>query len=380
MVAVGDQTRTVVNISANGTLLAAAIVFVIWRLLVWRRHGVRPLREIVVVLLFLYCLVLVSVTFFPMRIVLYDWYGSANLIPLASITQLIRETAPQTAIDNIAGNVVLFMPFGFLLPVLYSKAATFGGIAWRAAVVSVAIELLQVFTRARATDVDDIILNTAGALIGFAVFRLLAWITGRRGATLLDRIRSDRESEPLRDARWPVGLSLLAAVPMVAIPFVQSTIGEGADGILADAVQRAEGGTVVHRGEVENHTFVLVEEGEMISVVEYEEVFPGRFTWVGGAAPIESSGSIYSWSLPAINPSVGEDPLVVLFGRNDVGALSVEVVGNGIDVILDLPDSRFFVVGSPFPFESAADVIDDFEFEFRASDGRLVTEEFRSAR
>ena len=71
---------------------------------------------------------------------------------------------------NILGNIVMFMPFGFFPPLLWDtsgkKTVALGFC------VSLLIELTQLFLP-RSTDVDDLILNTAGTALGFIFFRLV---------------------------------------------------------------------------------------------------------------------------------------------------------------------------------------------------------------
>ena len=121
----------------------------------------RPVREAGIVALAAWGLLLVAVTFFPLVIIFYDWAGTSNFVPFASISQLLRETSRETAITNIGGNLVLLAPFGFLMPLLFTRMRSLWATTWRAAVVSVAIEVGQSVTGARASDVDDVILNTA---------------------------------------------------------------------------------------------------------------------------------------------------------------------------------------------------------------------------
>ena len=87
---------------------------------------------------------------------------------------------------NIIGNVVLFVPFGFLFSLIYSK----GGLKhqkktlWVTLLVSILlcllIELLQLVTKVGVFDVDDIIMNTTGTLIGYIVFRVSLSFSRRR--------------------------------------------------------------------------------------------------------------------------------------------------------------------------------------------------------
>ena len=74
------------------------------------------------------------------------------------------------AVVNLAGNVVMFVPLGVLLPALWRSLRRL--IRFLPAVVGVilAVELLQLVTRLGACDVDDFILNLAGALLGYLVW------------------------------------------------------------------------------------------------------------------------------------------------------------------------------------------------------------------
>jgi len=74
------------------------------------------------------------------------------------------------AVVNLAGNVVMFVPLGVLLPALWRSLRRL--IRFLPAVVGVilAVELLQLVTRLGTCDVDDFILNLAGALLGYLVW------------------------------------------------------------------------------------------------------------------------------------------------------------------------------------------------------------------
>ncbi|WP_268762198.1 VanZ family protein [Bacillus sinesaloumensis] len=78
---------------------------------------------------------------------------------------------------NMAGNIGVFIPFGIILPVLFPRLTNF----FRFIVVFIigitSLEVLQLFSMLGSFDVDDIILNTIGAVIGFI---LLFVIRGRK--------------------------------------------------------------------------------------------------------------------------------------------------------------------------------------------------------
>lgn len=66
-------------------------------------------------------------------------------------------------------NILLFMPVGFLLPVLWTKFERLSLTVIAGALFSLFIEVSQLFCY-RATDIDDLIMNTLGALLGFYIY------------------------------------------------------------------------------------------------------------------------------------------------------------------------------------------------------------------
>jgi len=78
----------------------------------------------------------------------------------------------QTVIVNLVGNVAAFMPLGVILPILNTKNARFFRILVIAMFFSGLIELLQLVYHVGIFDVDDIFLNTCGAVLGYFVYLL----------------------------------------------------------------------------------------------------------------------------------------------------------------------------------------------------------------
>lgn len=73
--------------------------------------------------------------------------------------------------EQIVGNFIMLLPLGIFLPVLYPAFNNFFKTIATAFLFSVSIELLQVLTDHRATDIDDVLLNTSGAIAGFLLFK-----------------------------------------------------------------------------------------------------------------------------------------------------------------------------------------------------------------
>jgi glycopeptide antibiotics resistance protein len=100
---------------------------------------------------------------------------SYNLIPFKTILNYLVNSGKvnfDVWIYNLAGNVAAFMPLGFLLPVAFKdiKAYKTFGIAF---LLILTAETLQLFSRRGVFDVDDLLLNMIGSIIGYGIYKLL---------------------------------------------------------------------------------------------------------------------------------------------------------------------------------------------------------------
>ena len=77
---------------------------------------------------------------------------------------------------NIIGNIIMFIPFGFFTS-YYLKLSRKSFVFFLTLIVSITIELIQLKI-GRAFDVDDIILNMVGSLVGYLIYRIIANIFG----------------------------------------------------------------------------------------------------------------------------------------------------------------------------------------------------------
>ncbi|MFE1957214.1 VanZ family protein [Streptomyces sp. NPDC059479] len=94
--------------------------------------------------------------------------AGANLRPGRSLRQYLEDYTFLAACKQIGGNLLLGAPFGLLLPVLVPRRMRVVRVVLLTAVVMVLVELAQgAMVEGRAFDVDDVILNTGGALIAY---------------------------------------------------------------------------------------------------------------------------------------------------------------------------------------------------------------------
>lgn len=73
---------------------------------------------------------------------------------------------------NLLGNVLIFLPFGMLVPFLTKRFKKFWGVALLTFELSVLVELVQLVTKVGSCDVDDILLNTIGGMLGFVCYAI----------------------------------------------------------------------------------------------------------------------------------------------------------------------------------------------------------------
>lgn len=71
---------------------------------------------------------------------------------------------------NLGGNILGFMPIGFFLPVITRHLRRFFRAVGIGFLISALVEIIQYYTGTGICDVDDVILNTFGAFLGYMAF------------------------------------------------------------------------------------------------------------------------------------------------------------------------------------------------------------------
>lgn len=161
-------------------------------------HGVRHrqsrVKTIARVLLLLYLGWLLAATLFPVPIARPDHSSDLkasvnrpNAIPLAGIRQTLDVPGVWPRVRLLAGNVLVFVPFGLLLPLAVPRLRRARSVFLAGVLLSGGIELAQLGislllgTWYRMSDIDDVLLNVAGVMLGWILSRLSCrwWPEGR---------------------------------------------------------------------------------------------------------------------------------------------------------------------------------------------------------
>lgn len=165
--------------------IAIIVLWVITRLLFrkkYKEYFSSFTQEILFVSFVVYMSWMFCVTLYPTPMTFYKTAGngSINLVPVVttykefaiafSLQPVYARPFLHFLLVSVTGNLVLFVPFGFLLPQI-SKIKSFAKLLLAASLLSCGIEMVQFLYGFigiyRSVDVDDVILNVSGAALGF---------------------------------------------------------------------------------------------------------------------------------------------------------------------------------------------------------------------
>ena len=105
--------------------------------------------------------------------VILEGLSTANFVLGKSIRMYIRyfnKFPFWNGFANLFGNVLVFIPYGYLLPKAYPRCGKWWRVFYCAVGSVICIELFQLFSAFGAFDVDDILLNVLGAMSGYGIF------------------------------------------------------------------------------------------------------------------------------------------------------------------------------------------------------------------
>lgn len=144
------------------------------------------IRKLIKILFVIYCFVLFFILFlygartgnqFRLAVFSKEHIEMVNVIPFNTIVGFIKKMNNSTintsiVFQNIFANLLMFVPMGMILPVLFKNK--FNKL-WKILIFIIClvfiIEIMQFLTFCGSADIDDLILNTAGCIIGYAIIK-----------------------------------------------------------------------------------------------------------------------------------------------------------------------------------------------------------------
>ncbi|OON99389.1 MAG: hypothetical protein ATN35_01535 [Epulopiscium sp. Nele67-Bin004] len=153
------------------------VVYIVTRLIyiIFRKVKIQFKTEVLlsVTVFYFLCLYVITVgrpswTFAVVMDVAY-----INIVPLVELLKLLEYGYITSFMYNVIGNIIWFVPIGILLPMQSPKYRNIFVIAKCGFLTSFSIELLQFIFGTGISDVDDLIINTCGAVVGYVVYKIV---------------------------------------------------------------------------------------------------------------------------------------------------------------------------------------------------------------
>ncbi len=163
-------------------MLGITLLWLLARVVVWLKQGrIRWKRELQLFPVYLCIMVVIRFTFFPFSRVdgqvqplLFD---AARIFPprinLLPIVYLFDYPVFRDALINFIGNTAMFLPLGIVWPCAFRQLDTHGKVIAAGVGGSLLIEILQLPFFDRVSDIDDLILNSLGFLLGYGIYLLV---------------------------------------------------------------------------------------------------------------------------------------------------------------------------------------------------------------
>lgn len=138
-----------------------------------KRKGKGMTRQMSYLFLFgsLFLIVFATILYIPIE---FNGAHILNLEPFKWVEE-ISTTRMDRALAEVIPNILMFIPLGIFIPIVFSQKRKLYKTAFVVFLVTFSIEFLQYFI-GRSSDIDDIIMNLLGGLIGYGIFKSGNWL------------------------------------------------------------------------------------------------------------------------------------------------------------------------------------------------------------
>ncbi|MGY3778640.1 VanZ family protein [Isobaculum melis] len=169
--------------------LQVYLFWIIYRLIYLLRKKskqeiVRKNKEIILWLFVFYVILLYQLTVFRWGFnfsTAFEQLRSLDHVNWQPFVETLKLTNGLTLFDfiyNLFGNIFWFVPMGLMLPALLKKSKQIKTLLIGFG-VSLSIEVMQFIFQTGISDIDDVIFNTLGTLLGLLVFSGISWVKNK---------------------------------------------------------------------------------------------------------------------------------------------------------------------------------------------------------
>ena len=341
-----------IGISYIYFLILSLILWFIYRFISHKKYNkINILREVFINFFFIYFLVVIYFTFFKGGILHLDLQmrSYANIIPLLETIKMFQDNfmGIGNSLYNVIGNILLFIPFGFAIPLLFKNHNKLFKVTLYGFVASFSIELLQYLTCTNFTDIDDVIFNTLGALVGFLTFNIFMFIVRKTNIIYpIEKIRKTYDGSLIfLSSKFLLPLTLCSISLFFSILYSSTISGNLSDEEIAKAVfnYNTEGNYVATE-QFFNHKLFLQDNGEYLELKIADEVLNNRYVQ-GYSRQIPWNKDSYGYSVALISED-DESTGVIVFGKNN-DAKTIEITLNNNVYSTFISADTFFIITYP---------------------------------
>ena len=333
------------------------VIWVIYRIIVLIKSKEKNiLREVVINIFFIYFLILINLTICKMNMLQISFQHKfhVNYMPFIETINMFKDDfmGIGNAIYNVVGNILLFVPLGFFIPLLFKKKNKIINIALYGFYASLAIEIIQLFTAINLTDIDDIIFNTLGAVLGFFTYNVFYYVIKKtKLGKLVKEVTSKFDGNLVVLSIKPLSIMFGAVLLFTMITMYNSTISANTSNEdIAKVVFKDSKNTDFQAvKDLSEYKLFLKDEENYVNLISIESILNNR--WLDSRKTIEryqkSNGdygisTIYNNIVDKDNVSMS----IAVFGKNK-NASKLEIIFNGKRYIEEIKPNEYFLVISP---------------------------------
>lgn len=328
--------------SYNFLLVISLIVYIIYEIITLRKaEKVSKFREIVKAFFFIYFLMVIHYTFDSVFISDQINKFYFNLIPLKETIEMFRGNI-NIALYNVVGNTLMFVPLGIFIPVLFKSKGKISCILLYGFLASFFIEINQFFIKGnRAADVDDIIFNTIGAVIGYAIYKVIIMVLGRY--KFIDKIINEVGDS----SNGLIKKTLIILMPIFIIfqifvginreKYFKSLILNEEE--IIETFNNLDNQEIIATKENDNEKSFLVKSkddmGEKLEVHNYNKISSDEFKYIDMIEVLSSkdnNGNIFNYNLSGSSDSKYFDTIEILSYLNKGNKAKITIENNELFV------------------------------------------------
>ncbi len=201
----------------------------------------------------------------------------------------------RNAVYNVVGNILVFVPLVFFIPLLFEMKNKIIYIALYGFLTSLAIDFVQLFTAFNITDIDDIIFNTLGSIFGFIIYNLFYYIIKKtKLGYLFKKVTSEFNGSLLALSIKPLSIMVGVFLLTTIITIYNSTISANASNEdIAKVIFKDSSNTGFQAvKDLSDHKLFLKDEEDYVQLIRIETVWNDR--WLAKIRFFDSKGNEYS--------------------------------------------------------------------------------------